>query len=82
MQRVAEKIVQSTHFAGRNFSMGDHFIENIAMRSAGPGNATSWRSVNTVHHLTRVIRDLGEYYGYRLRERTGATGSQQEVLPF
>jgi hypothetical protein len=58
MKGVASCLVQSEHFAGRNFSSGDAFIADTAEGVAGPGNATTWRQMNTIHHLTRVVKDL------------------------
>jgi hypothetical protein len=26
---------------------------------AGPGTATTWREINTTHHITQVVRDIG-----------------------
>jgi hypothetical protein len=82
MQWVAKEITKSGHFAGRAFSSGDKFISETAQGAGGPGNATTWRKVNTVHHLTRVISDLGVFHGYSVAEREDALPSAQFDLPF
>jgi len=82
MRWVAEKIVRSGHFAGRMFSSGDRFISDTAHDSGKPGNPTTWRKVNTIHHLTRVVTDLGAYRGYRILERADEPAPEQAPLPF
>ncbi len=58
MQWVANQIVESGHFAGKGFSQADRYIFDTANGIAGPGTATTWRQVNTTHHLTRVVHDI------------------------
>jgi NAD(P)-dependent dehydrogenase (short-subunit alcohol dehydrogenase family) len=74
---VATRIVASAHFAGRSFSLGDKYIADTANDKDGPGNATSWRRVNTVHHLTRVVADLGPQRGYQIVEREDVPEPEQ-----
>ena len=47
--------------ASEPFSEADDQIYRVAkkMAGAGPGNASMWREWNTIHHITRVVRDLG-----------------------
>jgi hypothetical protein len=79
---VAEKIIKSGHFAGRTFSTGDSLIYDTAHGSSAPGNATTWRKVNTIHHLTRVVTDLGAYRGYRILERADEPRPEQTAFQF
>ncbi len=58
MQWVANQIVESGRFAGKSFSQADQYISDTAKGNAGPGTATTWRQVNTTHHLTRVVHDI------------------------
>jgi hypothetical protein len=82
MKEVATKIVESVHFAGRSFSIGDKYIADTTTGKDGPGNAMTWRKVNTVHHLTRVVTDLAPDGGYKLIERMDVPEPEQPDLPF
>lgn len=82
MKEVAARIVGSVHFAGRSFSNGDKYIADTAVDRDGPGNATTWRRVNTIHHLTRVVTDLGPHRGYQIVERIDTPEPEQPDLPF
>ncbi|MBA3243070.1 MAG: hypothetical protein H0T60_17760 [Acidobacteria bacterium] len=59
MRQVCKRIVESAWYDGRSYSMADDRIFRIAHGLAGPGTATDWRAVNTGHHISRVVRDLG-----------------------
>ncbi|MEI9901013.1 MAG: beta family protein [Hyphomicrobium sp.] len=59
MMDVSQRIVESGQFAGRSFSVADDYIYRTAQGLDGPGSATTWREVNTTHHITRVVRDMG-----------------------
>ncbi|MGO9174113.1 MAG: beta family protein [Rhodomicrobium sp.] len=63
MRDVCRRIIASGHFAGRQFSSADDYIYRTAKESGGPGNATTWREINTTHHITRVVRDIGAVKG-------------------
>lgn len=82
MKEVATKIVGSVHFAGRSFSSGDKYIADTATDKDGPGSAMTWRRVNTIHHLTRVVTDLAPGGGYKLIERMDVPEPEQADLPF
>jgi len=45
-------------YSGNQFSWGDQYIENVANRTDGPGNATTWRKVANNHHFEMVIHQL------------------------
>lgn len=59
MREVCQRILNSGHFAGQSFSFADDYIYRTAQGVAGPGTATTWREINTTHHITRVVRDMG-----------------------
>jgi hypothetical protein len=80
MKEIAARLASSVHFAGRAFSLGDKYIEDTASGRVGPGNATTWRRVNTIHHLTRVVTDLGPQGGYQIVEREDAPEPEQTDL--
>lgn len=65
MRKVCEDILSSGHFAGRTFSSADDFIFRTAYNAGGPGAAREWRAVNTTHHITRVVADVGVVRGFR-----------------
>jgi hypothetical protein len=64
MRNVYQRIVESTDFAGARFSQADSYIFNAARDSrTGCGNSTTWRQLNTTHHITQVVRNLAEVRG-------------------
>lgn len=64
MREVCQRILDSGYFAGREFSSADDFIFLTANGEAsGPGSATTWRAINTTHHITRVVTDIGQVRG-------------------
>lgn len=61
MKDVFERIVESGEFSGARFSNADAYIFDVARNNAPKaGNATTWRQVNTTHHITRVVADIAE----------------------
>jgi hypothetical protein len=80
MKEIAARLVASIHFAGRVFSLGDKYISDTASGKDGPGNATTWRRVNTIHHLTRIVTDLGPQRGYQIVERENTPEPEQTEL--
>lgn len=70
MRDVCRRILDSGMFAGRTFSSADEYIFQAAHGRAGPGNATTWRAVNTTHHITRVIADIAGVRGEALQQTT------------
>lgn len=63
MTDVCRRILESGHFAGPTFSFADDFIYRTAKGVGRPGNSTTWREVNTTHHITQVVRDIGRVKG-------------------
>ena len=80
MEEVATRLVASVHFAGRAFSLGDRYIADTARDKDGPGSPTTWRQVNTIHHLTRVVTDLGPQRGYQIIQRADVPEPEQSDL--
>lgn len=68
MRDVCRRILDSGQFAGQTFSSADDYIFQTAYGHAGPGNASTWRAVNTTHHITRVVADIGRVRGFALRQ--------------
>lgn len=63
MRNVCERIVGGGYFAGRSFSVADEFIYQTSKDIVDSRSATKWREVNTTHHITRVVRDMGAVKG-------------------
>ncbi|WP_029889816.1 beta family protein [Polycyclovorans algicola] len=82
MQRVCQKILVSGKFDGPSFSTADAYIHRTAMNQDGPGNPTTWRQVNTTHHITRVVVDLGKVRGVSIAEQTVERANQMDLLDF
>lgn len=68
MQDVCSRILSSGKFAGRSFSSADEYISKTAKGIGGPGNSTIWRQINTTHHITQVVRDIGAVRGLKFSE--------------
>ena len=70
MPLVAGKILDSGDFSGRGFSVADNKIYKLGKGlSEGPGGASQWREMNMIHHITRVVRDIGAKRGLTFKDR-------------
>jgi hypothetical protein len=63
IRTLAERIVESDHFAGRDFSSGDEWLAACAEGSCDPGNQGVWRKVGTNHHLAFVTQEIATLVG-------------------
>lgn len=77
MRGVCERILRSGQFAGRGFSSADDYIFMTAKGWDGPGNGSTWREINTTHHITRVVRDIGGIKGMTFAEATFSDPADQ-----
>lgn len=77
MRGVCERILRSGKFAGRGFSSADEYIFRTAKGWDGPGNGSTWREINTTHHITRVVRDIGGIKGMTFTETTFSDPADQ-----
>jgi hypothetical protein len=68
MSDVCKRILGSGVFAGRDFCSADNYIFKTANGWDGPGNGSTWREINTAHHITRVVRDIGSVKGMSFAE--------------
>ncbi|MGN6365896.1 beta family protein [Asticcacaulis taihuensis] len=59
MKKVCQRVMGNDSYAGQQFSEADNRIFRVANGMDGPGNASMWREWNTMHHVMRVVRDLG-----------------------
>ena len=55
--KLAHAIIKHEEWAGPDFSAGDSFIKDCSEKKC-VGNATSWRSVGTSHHLAYVVNQI------------------------
>lgn len=65
---ICAQLVQMPEYRGEDFSWGDELIAKAArsatgLSEVGPGNATTWRSIGTSHHLAQVVADLATRLG-------------------
>lgn len=80
MRSVSNKILGSGLFAGRDFSSADDYIYATAKGLNAGGTATTWREMNTVHHITKVVADLGGMLGYSIQRCSVDETSTQHTL--
>lgn len=84
MKDVFERIVDSGQFSGETFSHADAYIYDVARNnSPKAGNATTWRQLNTTHHITRVVADIATVRKIPISKLPIApVGVQQSFLSF
>jgi len=64
MKDVFKRVVDSGKFSGPSFSEADAYIDKVARsNSDSAGNASTWRQVNTTHHITHVVADIAKVRG-------------------
>lgn len=80
MQNVCSRIVNSGHFSTATFSKADAYIQRTANNLDGPGNSTTWRQVNTTHHITRVVVDVANVLGIQIAEIPAERNQEQSKL--
>jgi hypothetical protein len=82
MKDVYERVLDSGEFSGPSFSEADAYIDDVARNnSESAGNASTWRQVNTTHHITRVVADIAKVRGIPITELPSSpTGAQLTLL--
>ena len=62
MHKHCAAIVQEAEFQfrGANFSAGDNYIAECAVRKEGPSNLSRWKEVAINHHISVVVDDLAK----------------------
>ena len=63
---VADQVVQSPHFMGASYSMGDERIWQLHRRQTAAGSAPSWRWAAADHHLRVIGEQLAKEIGVSL----------------
>ena len=82
MRNVFQRIVNSGNFSGPSFSTADAYIEAVATNNSySAGNPSTWRQINTTHHITRVVADIATVRGIPITELPNApAGTQLSLL--
>lgn len=82
MKDVFKRVLDSGEFSGSSFSEADAYIDDVARNnSESVGSASTWRQVNTAHHITRVVADMAKVRGIPITELPHSpTGAQLALL--
>lgn len=81
MRAVYKAICDSGDFAGEGFSNADAFIAKVANDPvAGPGNSTTWRQLNTTHHITQVVSDVAKVRGISIKKAPASEEVQFSLI--
>jgi hypothetical protein len=80
MRAVSQSVLKTSTFSGPDFSWADQQIYSTAKGHVGPGNSTTWREINTVHHITQVVSDIGQMVGFSVKRRAVAVPPTQASL--
>ncbi|HZE39361.1 MAG TPA: hypothetical protein VE172_11170 [Stackebrandtia sp.] len=59
--QLARNVAAAPYFAGRNFSAGDRYIEDVATGADGPGNPTTHLKAAMSRHFHVVLDALANY---------------------
>ena len=82
MHPVYTEIVDSNDFAGAGFSEADRYIARAAASAAAPhGNPSTWRQLNTTHHITQVVSDIARVRGFEIKRPSIEESVQNSLLP-
>lgn len=55
---LAANLITQSEYDGSTFSWGDEQITQISQQTRGTGNLTTWISIETNHHITKVVNQL------------------------
>ncbi len=80
MRSVARSVLDCGSYMGRSFSDADDQIYRMAHGLMGCGTATNWRGINTAHHITKVVNDLGKIYGFVVKPQVVADEFQADLF--
>ena len=81
MHKVYNAIVQNVDFPGADFSQADAYIATAAFDLAAPhGNGTTWRQLNTTHHITQIVRDIAKVRGINIKPFPASKPAKTETL--
>ncbi len=81
MKGVFQRVVDSGQFAGATFSAADAYIYDVARNnSPKAGSATTWRQLNTTHHITQVVADIAAVRKIPISALPNAPAGIQQLL--
>jgi hypothetical protein len=60
--KLSQNVLASRYYYGSAFSWGDGYIQICSNKSAKTGNLSTWRQVDTNHHIETVIGDIANFY--------------------
>lgn len=81
MKNVFSRLVNSDKFSGTGFSEADTYIYDVVHgRLNSAGNASTWRQLNTTHHITQVVTDMAKVRGIQISEIPNAPAGLQLAL--
>jgi hypothetical protein len=81
IRTVAKRIADDAQFFGERYSAGDEFVSLCSSKEGGPGNATTWRWANMVHHLTLATAQNSVLVGAPFEQAERAPVARQLSLP-
>lgn len=62
-QGLCQTLLRTRQCQAARFSWGDRYLRECARGQGGPGNATTWRTVGTSHHLAFVVNQIANHPG-------------------
>jgi len=81
MHGVYKAIFDCREFAGAGFSEADAYIAHAAKNpTAKPGNATTWRQLNTTRHITQTVADIAKVRGIVIKKAPALEFDEQLSL--
>lgn len=63
---MCQKLIETPYYRGENFSSGDKYIHDCSNGTVKTGNLSTWVKVSVNQHLTKVVADLSNLYGFSI----------------
>ncbi len=63
---MCQKLIETPYYRGKEFSNGDKYIYDCANGTENTGNLSTWVKVSVNQHLTKVVHDLANLYGFSI----------------
>ena len=78
---LCQKLVNYPFFRGKYYSKGDEYIyEQATNLQKSGGNPSKWIEASTDQHITKVVNDLSNLFGFSLRCEQGLLGLLEKTL--
>lgn len=62
MASLCRNVVASGHFMGPHYSWGDHYIDECAAGRGSTGGPSTFPTVASNHHITKIVEDLSIFH--------------------